>query len=384
MFKYHFTYKYFKVKLNRTIMFVGVTCDNEFGETCYSAVSNLLFRDEYGDWGHAVGVGDTEQAAWNMFWKDLQQYFPDVDCEKHKCDIEEITFPQRVLICKGNAILLAHDDGNGTKTILTKNGMEKAFTDDLVKYIADNRRKYRRLSISEDDYDFLKRYDFFPTFRSTCKEFGKKKMGKVYLKEIKMSNYSIYRQFAIAGTYATFEPYAMSELLSPIEDYLNFLKLVQENYNLLQGYNLVYIAAYLNSLWHAGNKFFIDALNETEASMSFENKSIVYYLNALEIRSNEPRNMSEYKNFLEKSVECSQAIKFVNNRLDLANILKGKAARDLMEEAVKNISEVLSDKHIAERDIQYWLSSQYYIDEFILGTVVSAKKFNEMQKFSAL
>lgn len=197
-------------------------------------------------------------------------------------------------------------------------------------------------------------------------------------------NENLRRQFNIVGTYAAFEPYAMSELLSPIEDYLNFLKLVQENYNLLQGYNLMYISAYLNSLWHVGNKFFINALNETEASMSFENKSIVYYLNAFEIRSNEPRNITEYKYFLEKSVECSQTIKFVNNRLDLAGVLKGKMARDLIAEAIKNVSEVLSDKQIAEKDVQYWLCSQYYIDEFILGTIVSAKKFNEMQKFSAL
>lgn len=197
-------------------------------------------------------------------------------------------------------------------------------------------------------------------------------------------NENLRRQFNIVGTYAAFEPYAMSELLSPIEDYLNFLKLVQENYNLLQGYNLMYISAYLNSLWHVGNQFFMNALNETKASMSFENKSIVYYLNALEIRSNESRNITEYKYFLEKSVECSQTIKFVNNRLDLAGVLKGKAAKELMTEAIKNVSEVLSDKQIAEKDVQYWLSSQYYIDEFILGTIVSAKKLDAMQKFSAL
>lgn len=197
-------------------------------------------------------------------------------------------------------------------------------------------------------------------------------------------NENLHRQFDMTGTYASFEPYAMSELLSPIEDYLNFLKLVQENYNLLQDYNLTYIAAYLDSLWHVGNKFFINILNEMVASMSFEDKSIVYYLNALEIRSNEPQNIIGYKYFLKKSVECSQAIKFVNNRYDLASVLKGKEAKELMTEAVKNVSEVLSDKQIAEKDVQYWLSSQYYIDEFILGTIVSAKKFNEMQKFSAL
>ena len=193
-------------------------------------------------------------------------------------------------------------------------------------------------------------------------------------------NENLHREFNMAGTYAAFEPYAMSELLSPIEDYLNFLKIIQENYNLLQGYNLIYIAAYLNSLWHVGNKFFINALNGMKVSMPFEDKSIVYYLNALEIRSNEPDNITEYKYFLEKSVECSQAIKFVNNRLDLASLLKGKAARDLIAEAIKNVREVLSDKQIAEKDIQYWLSSQHYIDEFILGTSISARKYNEIQK----
>jgi hypothetical protein len=110
-------------------------------------------------------------------------------------------------------------------------------------------------------------------------------------------NESLRRQFDMVGTYASFEPYAMSELLSPMEDYLNFLKLVQENYNLLQGYNLIYIAAYLNSMWHVGNKFFMNALNEMEATMSLKDKSIVYYLNALEIKSCEPDNLTEYKQF---------------------------------------------------------------------------------------
>jgi hypothetical protein len=194
-------------------------------------------------------------------------------------------------------------------------------------------------------------------------------------------NENLHRQFDLEGTYAAFEPYAMSELLSPMEDYLNFLKLVQENFNLLQGYELLYIAAYLNSLWHVGNKFFMNALNEMEATMSLKDKSIVYYLNALEIKSCEPDNLTEYKQFLEKSVECSKAFRFVNNRLDLANVLKGKAARELKAEAIKNVSEVLSDKQIAEKDMQYWLSSQHYIDEFILGTSISARRYNELQKF---
>jgi hypothetical protein len=67
--------------------------------------------------------------------------------------------------------------------------------------------------------------------------------------------------------------------------------------------------------------------------------------------------------------------------LDLANVLKGKAAKELKVEAIKNVSEGLSDKQIAEKDMQYWLSSQHYIDEFILGTSISARKYNEMQKF---
>jgi hypothetical protein len=194
-------------------------------------------------------------------------------------------------------------------------------------------------------------------------------------------NYNLHKQFEMMGTYATFEPYAMSELLSPIEDYQNFLKLVQENYNLLHGYNLIYIAAYLNSLWHVGNKFFINALNALESTMCLEDKSIVYYLNALEVRSNDKNNITKYKYFLEKSVEYSKTFKFVNNRLDLAHILKGKEAKDLMAEAIQNVSEVLTDKQISERDVGYFLSSQHYIDEFILGTLITARKFNELQKF---
>jgi hypothetical protein len=66
--------------------------------------------------------------------------------------------------------------------------------------------------------------------------------------------------------------------------------------------------------------------------------------------------------------------------LDLANVLKGKAAKELKAEAIKNVSEVLSDSQIAEKDIGYWLSSQRYIDEFILGTSISTRKYDDMQK----
>lgn len=171
-FKYHFAYKYFKFNCGKTEMFIGLSCNNELGETSYSVVSNLLFQDEYGDWGHAVGVGDSERAALDMFWKDLQQYFPNINFEELKNNVEEIIFPQRVLICKGNVVLFAHDDGYGEKTILTKNGTEKVCSDDLIKYIANNYGKYKKLSVPENDCEFLKQYGFFPTFISTYKEFN--------------------------------------------------------------------------------------------------------------------------------------------------------------------------------------------------------------------
>ena len=60
MFKYRHDYKYLQLKINMLNIIIELSKDNTFGEMTYSAKTNVMFQDEYGDWGHAVGVGQTK------------------------------------------------------------------------------------------------------------------------------------------------------------------------------------------------------------------------------------------------------------------------------------------------------------------------------------
>ena len=78
--------------------------------------------------------------------------------------------------------------------------------------------------------------------------------------------------------------------------------------------------------------------------------------------------MSEnYKCNLLKSIEHSKNSNFVNNRLDLANILEGKEAQNYLQEAISNIENIETEEALKNKPMDYWLSSQRFVNEFILG-----------------
>lgn len=66
MFKYRYDYKYLNLKINSLNIVIELSKDNTLSNTSYSAKTNYMFKDEYVDWGHAVGVGNNEQDALNM------------------------------------------------------------------------------------------------------------------------------------------------------------------------------------------------------------------------------------------------------------------------------------------------------------------------------
>ena len=199
------------------------------------------------------------------------------------------------------------------------------------------------------------------------------------MENIELLNTKLEKQFAQTGTYNDFEKYAMSELLSPIEDYFNFVKLVDNNSCIIQGFNLFFIAAYINSVWHIKNQSFLVRLNKEIANLNDYNKSIIYYLNALDIKYSDETDRQKYINFLHKSVECSKNIKFAYNRLELYRVL-GTSDIDLFEEAKRNVVEVNTYDSLKEKNTDWWLSSQRYINEFILGTHISDSNYNAFFK----
>lgn len=197
-------------------------------------------------------------------------------------------------------------------------------------------------------------------------------------------NMQLKKEFEENNNYHTLERYVMSEMLSPIEDYVKAINLIGENINLSKGLNLYYIAAYLCAEWMPESKEFIEKLNNMIDIVENRDKAIIYYLNAyyLSCSIKEWRSCDIYRLNLLKSIDASKSISFVNNRVDLANISKGKEAESYLREAFENVVKVETEETLKTKTIDYWLSSQRFIDEFILGThlpeIVYLRKFDKI------
>ena len=191
------------------------------------------------------------------------------------------------------------------------------------------------------------------------------------MKNAEILNSQFKKEFQEKNTYLTLERYVMSELLSPIEDYVSAIQIIKENEDLIEGLNLYYIATDLSTMWFCGAEEFLEKLNSIIDTVPDKDKAIIYYLNANYISYNRVeknlKDNKEYKEFLTKSIECSGDINFANNWLDFARILDGKESQACMEKARANIKKNKQMKANYNETLDYILSSQSYIDEFILG-----------------
>jgi len=196
--------------------------------------------------------------------------------------------------------------------------------------------------------------------------------------DIKMLNKKLQKEFMKDKNYYTLERYVMSELLSPIADYFNAIDIIKKNNNLSEGSNLYYIAAYICAEWMPESKEFLDKLNSMIDMVEDKDKAVIYYLNAYYISCSVEnwRKCKNYKFNLLKSVEYSKSSNFVNNRFDLANISEGEEKQKYLEEAIKNVEKVETKETLNNKTIDYWLSSQRFIDEFILGTHLSEEVYS--------
>lgn len=186
-------------------------------------------------------------------------------------------------------------------------------------------------------------------------------------------NKKLYEEFSQYRNYVTLEKYVMSELLSPIEDYYEAIALIEQNEDIIEGFNLYYIAAYLCAEWMPNNQKFIDKLNSMLNSADDAAKAVIYYLNAYSLSYiDDNKVLEKYINILKQSVELSSNFRFVNNRLDLAHVLSGEEAKKYKQEALENVECVFTEEELSHINDEDWLkkrlNSQSYINEFILGT----------------
>lgn len=204
------------------------------------------------------------------------------------------------------------------------------------------------------------------------------------MNDIEKLNQELQREFMERKDYYSLERYVMSEIMSPISDYMNAIDIIRKNDSLCEGLNLYYIAAYLCSEWFPGGNDFLEKLDDMINMVAERDKAIIYYLKAHDISCTVKnwRENEDYRLNLLKSIECSKGTNFVNNRCDLAEVLGSKEALSYLKEAAINVEKVETEEDIHAKTIDYWLSSQWFIDEFILGTDLSQEvytyKFSEV------
>lgn len=170
----------------------------------------------------------------------------------------------------------------------------------------------------------------------------------------------------------------MSEIMCPISDYRNAMDIIRKNDSLCEGLNLYYIAAHLCSEWLSGKNDFLEKLEDMIDAVEESDKSIIYYSKVHDISCSVKnwRENEDYRFYLLKSIECSKDMNLVNNRCDLAKILGSKEALVYLKEAVVNVDNIETEESIQSKTIGYWLSSQCFIDEFILGTDLSQDAYD--------
>ena len=83
---------------------------------------------------------------------------------------------------------------------------------------------------------------------------------------VELVNKQLKDEFEKNRNYFNLERYVMSELLSPIQDYENAIKIIKSNMNLISDLKLIYIGAYLSSECFQRDNEFLKMLNYNQFS----------------------------------------------------------------------------------------------------------------------
>ena len=169
MFKYRYGYKYLNLKINSLNIVIELAKDNTLGNTSYSAKTNLMFQDEYGDWGHAVGVGSNEQDALKMCLSEIRDYL------NHEFTpiIEKLDIPTKIVFeYKRQTIVLNVERNDNNFRILTLNGIKNIIADDIIEYISKNPKEFVDDSVDKYSEQLFKKYNFNKPFDAMTKKYN--------------------------------------------------------------------------------------------------------------------------------------------------------------------------------------------------------------------
>ncbi|MBE5741193.1 MAG: hypothetical protein E7351_01505 [Clostridiales bacterium] len=170
MFKYRYNYKYLNLKFKSLNIVIELAKDNTWGNTSYSAKTNLMFKDEYDDWGHAAGVGRNEQDALNMCIDEIEHY------TGHQIDmslITEINLAKKIVFeYKKQTIVLNIEQIDNNFSILTPNGRKNIITDNIIEYISNNLKEFINDSVDNYSEELFKMYNFSKPFDAMTKKYN--------------------------------------------------------------------------------------------------------------------------------------------------------------------------------------------------------------------
>lgn len=189
-------------------------------------------------------------------------------------------------------------------------------------------------------------------------------------KEILELNKKLKQEFEIYPTEEHLEKYVMSELLPPIEDYDNVLLLIRDNLQIIKTRSLLYLAAEICNSWPIMDNVFIQILEELLENSSDSEKAITYYLLSDYVVWKYGKKDTRVRKYLELSVRYSKNMKFVNNRIYLAEYLDKNQKLEMLEDALSNV-EFIYAAPFEDYPLDYWLDSQREINERILGIYIS-------------
>lgn len=168
MFKYRHDYKYLQLKINMLNIIIELSKDNTFGEMTYSAKTNVMFQDEYGDWGHAVGVGQTEKDALDMCINEIRDYVK----QNFSLQFKNVSIPQKfVYDFKNNIIVLNINENNGEYTILTPNGSKNIGKVNIVETINKRAKEFSQYNVPEYSKELFEQFGFKKTFDALTEKY---------------------------------------------------------------------------------------------------------------------------------------------------------------------------------------------------------------------
>lgn len=167
MFKYRYDYKYLNLKIKSLDIIVELAKDNTSGNTLYSAKTNIMFKDEYGDWGHAVGVGNNEQEALKMCLAEICEYLN----YEMSPTIENLEMPTKIVFeWKKKTIVLHIEEYDNYFSVLTPKGRKNIITNNIVEYISSHPKEFINDSINNYSEQLFKMFNFSKPFDAMTKK----------------------------------------------------------------------------------------------------------------------------------------------------------------------------------------------------------------------